>query len=49
MILDMQNTSHILKVAGINHFSACVTLIIIYFFHSDTRVRETKQWSVRKN
>lgn len=32
MILDMQNNSHILKVAGINHFSACVTLIIIYIF-----------------
>lgn len=32
MILDMQNNSHILKVAGINHFSAGVTLIIIYIF-----------------
>lgn len=32
MILDMQNNSRILKVAGINHFSACVTLIIIYIF-----------------
>lgn len=32
MILDMQNNSHILKVAGINNFSACVTLIIIYIF-----------------
>lgn len=31
MILDMQNNSHILKVAGINHFSACVTLIIIIY------------------
>lgn len=31
MIIDMQNTSHVLKVAG-NHFNVCVTFISIFIF-----------------